>query len=117
VDFRTKQSFRQAFTDIFGHISICLWKNVAPGKNGILWSAEENWKQWLREEGNYVQTVWSRGKIDPALETVLHYAAEQDNNAGNGIFDEVTGEEKASLSVCRNDHEFAFVTRVLEEFF
>lgn len=64
-----------------------------------------------------MQIVWSSGKIEPALEIVIHYAAEQDKKAGNGIFDEIAGEKIARVSACRNDHEFGFVSRVLEEFF
>ncbi|KAF8863933.1 hypothetical protein BDZ45DRAFT_722047 [Acephala macrosclerotiorum] len=96
-DFRAKQSFRQAFADIFGHIYTCLRKDIVPGRNGILTSATDKWNQWLLDEENGVQIVWSSGKIEPALETVIHYAAEQDKKAGNGIFDEIAGEKIAKV--------------------
>lgn len=105
AEFRTNRTSRQAFTDIFEHIFTCISTDIVPSRNSISALDTDIRTGWLQE----------------ALQTLLQYAAEQDKKVGNGIFDEAAGDNLKFLSehewVCRNDHEFGFVSRVLEGFF
>lgn len=104
--FRTNKSIRRGFTNAFDLIATCLLSDAIPKKENLLrkFQAMSEWPPVTR---SYLQ---ARGTFESALMAVFEKAENEDSKAGDGRFEEMTGEEVSKLKSCRNDHEFGFVS-------
>jgi hypothetical protein len=98
---------RQGFTKMCDHIARCLRERQLPDEETVLQFYRNKTSEWPPVTKNYLQ----RGGTVAAVATMLFYnVMEWDEWAGDGMHLHCHEDEIKKLPVCRNDHEFGFVS-------
>ncbi|KAK3896882.1 hypothetical protein C8A05DRAFT_20243 [Staphylotrichum tortipilum] len=106
-NLETNKSMRQGFTNMCHHIARCLRERRLPDEETVLRLFRDGRGEWPPVTKHYFQ----RGGTVAAVATMLFdQAMHQDEWAGDGVHLESHQEEIGRLPVCRNDHEFGFVS-------
>ncbi|OIW24576.1 hypothetical protein CONLIGDRAFT_584115 [Coniochaeta ligniaria NRRL 30616] len=105
-NLKTNKEMRQGFTNLCDHFAACLRRNRVPLVGEINQVLEQR-QEWPP----VTQTFLNRGGSVASVANVIFQAAmEQDEWAGDGTHREIFEENIDQLPVCRNDHEFGFVS-------
>ena len=106
-NLKTNKSMRQGFTNMCDHIARCLRERRLPDEETVLQLYCNKTSEWPPVTKNYLQ----RGGTVAAVATMLFAGAmNQDEWAGDGMHLDSHEDEIKKLRVCRNDHEFGFVS-------
>lgn len=106
-NLETNKSMRRGFTNMCHHIARCLRERRLPNEETVLRLFRDGRGEWPRVTKHYFQ----RGGTVAAVATMLFdRAMHRDEWAGNGAHLESHREKIGRLPVCRNDHEFGFVS-------
>ncbi|KAK4031568.1 hypothetical protein C8A01DRAFT_21238 [Parachaetomium inaequale] len=106
-NLKTNKSMRRGFINMCDHIAHCLRDGRLPDEETVLDVYRNKRSEWPPVTRNYLE----RGGTVAAVATMLfERAMESDAWAGDGMLVENHGDEIKNLPVCRNDHEFGFVS-------
>lgn len=105
-NLRRNRSMRQGFANLFLYFARCLKGNDIPTAEVVL-DISRRAREWPPVTRNY----FDRGGTMYAVGSALFEKAMQSSQwAGDGSTEDLFGEEIDSLSTCRNDDEYGFVS-------
>ncbi|KAN0083849.1 hypothetical protein V8E54_002937 [Elaphomyces granulatus] len=105
-NLKTNQSMRKGFTNLCNHIATCLKKSIIPTEENVMMVLRDA-SEWPPSCRNFLE----RGGTVTAVATMLFQRAmESDELAGDPLHLETFEDDIKRLPICRNDHEFGFVS-------
>ncbi|KAI0520845.1 hypothetical protein F5B22DRAFT_598604 [Xylaria bambusicola] len=108
-NLKTNKSMREGFINMCSHFAGCLRKKYLPDTMTVLKFFEEEVSEWPPATKNYLQ----RGGTVAAVALMLFdRVIDRDEWAGDGTLMELFEDKVNQLPICRNDHEFYFVSRM-----
>ncbi|KAL2793475.1 hypothetical protein BJX66DRAFT_338794 [Aspergillus keveii] len=107
-NLQTNKSLRHGFINIFALAAGCLERNIVPRATSIL-EQLENEGEWPPNTKNFLRRAGDEG-INAALRYLLRGTEERDEMARDGQSMLLENDTYTRLPVCRNDHEFRFVS-------
>jgi GNAT superfamily N-acetyltransferase len=108
--FKTNKSIRLGYISIFALVRDCLESNIAPSVENISQAVRQR-SEWPPVIRNYLTRAGELPGIKAVLTCIFNEARHRDDRTGDGEFQKIYGNEYSSLSICRNDREFAFVAQ------
>lgn len=105
-NMKTNKSMRTGFTNLCSHIATCLKKSIIPTEQNVMMVLRDA-SEWPPCCRNFLE----RGGTVTAVATMIFQRAmENDEFAGDATHLETFEDDIKRLPVCRNDHEFGFVS-------
>ncbi|KAL2201521.1 hypothetical protein P885DRAFT_27212 [Corynascus similis CBS 632.67] len=106
-NMKTNKSMREGFTNMCKHIARCLEKNRVPNEETVLHLYRSETREWPPVTAHYLQRG---GTVAAVVRMLFNHSIYCDEWAGDGTHLESYEDEIKTLPVCRNDHEFWFVS-------
>jgi len=105
-NLKTNRSMRKGFTNLCKHIAACLKRNIIPTEQNVMMVLHDA-SEWPPSCKNFLERG---GTVTAAATMLFHIAMEIDELTGDGTHLETFEDDIKQLPMCRNDHEFGFVS-------
>ena len=105
-NMKTNKSMRTGFTNLCSHIATCLKKNIIPTEQNVMMVLRDA-NEWPPCCRNFLERG---GTVTAAATMIFQRAMENDEFAGDATHLETFEDDIKRLPICRNDHEFGFVS-------